>query len=33
MIANTDNTWGWPAKLLHWIGAILISCCSAMAGG
>jgi cytochrome b561 len=24
MIANTDNTWGWPAKLLHWIGAILI---------
>ena len=24
MIANTDNTWGWPAKLLHWVGAILI---------
>src|SRR5436305_7823716 len=24
MIANTDNTWGWPAKLLHWIGTILI---------
>ncbi len=24
MIGNTDNTWGWPAKLLHWIGAILI---------
>ena len=21
---NTDNIWGWPAKLLHWIGAILI---------
>lgn len=24
MIANTDADWGWPAKLLHWIGAILI---------
>jgi cytochrome b561 len=24
MLANSDNTWGWPAKLLHWIGAILI---------
>jgi cytochrome b561 len=24
MIANTTTTWGWPAKLLHWIGAILI---------
>ncbi len=24
MIANTDNTWGCPAKLLHWVGAILI---------
>ena len=24
MIANSDNTWGWPAKLLHWAGAILI---------
>jgi cytochrome b561 len=24
MLANSDNAWGWPAKLLHWIGAILI---------
>lgn len=24
MIANTDKVWGWPAKLLHWVGAILI---------
>jgi cytochrome b561 len=24
MIGNTDHAWGWPAKLLHWIGAILI---------
>jgi cytochrome b561 len=24
MLGNSDNTWGWPAKLLHWIGAILI---------
>jgi len=24
MIENSDNAWGWPAKLLHWIGAILI---------
>jgi cytochrome b561 len=24
MTGNTDTTWGWPAKLLHWIGAILI---------
>jgi len=24
MIANTTTEWGWPAKALHWIGAILI---------
>jgi cytochrome b561 len=24
MLANNDVTWGWPAKLLHWVGAILI---------
>ena len=24
MIANSNTDWGWPAKLLHWIGAILI---------
>jgi cytochrome b561 len=24
MIANTSTEWGWPAKALHWIGAILI---------
>ncbi|MEA3026135.1 MAG: hypothetical protein QOF91_1420 [Alphaproteobacteria bacterium] len=24
MLGNSDNTWGWPARLLHWIGAILI---------
>ena len=24
MLGNSDNAWGWPAKLLHWIGAILI---------
>ena len=24
MLGNSDNNWGWPAKLLHWIGAILI---------
>ena len=24
MTGNTATTWGWPAKLLHWIGAILI---------
>jgi cytochrome b561 len=24
MIGNTNATWGWPAKALHWIGAILI---------
>ena len=24
MIGNSDNAWGWPAKVLHWVGAILI---------
>lgn len=24
MIENTHTSWGWPAKLLHWLGAILI---------
>ena len=24
MIGNSETTWGWPAKLLHWIGAVLI---------
>jgi cytochrome b561 len=24
MIANSKFAWGWPAQLLHWIGAILI---------
>ena len=24
MIGNTESRWGWPAKLLHWIGAIAI---------
>ena len=24
MIENSDTDWGWPAKLLHWVGAILI---------
>ena len=24
MIGNSATTWGWPAKLLHWVGAILI---------
>jgi cytochrome b561 len=24
MIGNSENAWGWPAKLLHWVGAILI---------
>ena len=24
MIANDANRWGWPAKLSHWIGVILI---------
>jgi len=24
MLGNSETTWGWPAKLLHWIGAILI---------
>ena len=24
MIGNTDTAWGWPAKLLHWVGAIVI---------
>jgi cytochrome b561 len=24
MLGNSNNTWGWPTKLLHWIGAILI---------
>jgi len=24
MLGNFDNAWGWPAKLLHWVGAILI---------
>jgi cytochrome b561 len=24
MIENSNASWGWPAKLLHWIGAILI---------
>jgi cytochrome b561 len=24
MIENTHTDWGWPAKRLHWIGAILI---------
>jgi cytochrome b561 len=24
MVRNTSTLWGWPAKLLHWIGAIAI---------
>ena len=24
MIGNSKATWGWPAKWLHWLGAILI---------
>ena len=24
MVGNTNDAWGWPAKLLHWLGAILI---------
>ena len=24
MVRNSTTTWGWPAKALHWIGAILI---------
>jgi cytochrome b561 len=24
MIGNTVTNWGWPAKSLHWVGAILI---------
>ncbi len=24
MIGNSATAWGWPAKLLHWLGAILI---------
>ena len=24
MLGNSTSAWGWPAKLLHWIGAILI---------
>jgi cytochrome b561 len=24
MIRNSTSTWGWPAKALHWIGAIVI---------
>jgi cytochrome b561 len=24
MVRNSNVAWGWPAKLLHWIGAILI---------
>lgn len=24
MLRNSDRAWGWPAKLWHWIGAILI---------
>ena len=24
MLGNSNTTWDWPAKLLHWIGAILI---------
>ena len=24
MMGNSEIAWGWPAKLLHWVGAILI---------
>jgi cytochrome b561 len=24
MVRNTSDDWGWPAKLLHWLGAVLI---------
>src|SRR5262252_5047438 len=24
MVRNTLDDWGWPAKLLHWLGALLI---------
>jgi len=24
MLGNSEKAWGWPAKLLHWVGAILI---------
>src|SRR5262245_33681711 len=24
MIGNSENAWGWPARALHWLGAILI---------
>src|SRR4051794_31003345 len=23
-LRNSDKTWGWPAKVLHWIGAVII---------
>lgn len=24
MLRNTSERWGWPAKLLHWLGAVVI---------
>jgi len=24
MLRNTAETWGWPARVLHWIGALAI---------
>ena len=24
MLGNSEKAWGWPAKLLHWVGAVLI---------
>jgi cytochrome b561 len=24
MVRNTRDDWGWPARLLHWLGAVLI---------
>jgi cytochrome b561 len=33
MLRNSTERRGWPAKTLHWIGAILILLLLGMAGG
>src|SRR3954464_9484077 len=24
MVRNSETVWGWPSKLLHWLGAVII---------
>jgi hypothetical protein len=33
MIRNSVSEWGWPAKVLHWFGTVIIAVLLMHAGG